>query len=623
MGAIQHYGWLGTINEFLNIPEESLRTALEEHHKLCMNMDSSASQIVAWRNCIKTLKKQLSILSMKYPKVSSWAIIFEYELPRERGRRPDVIILSDKDIFILEFKDREKSREGFIDQVSAYARDIQNYQSESHDKYVHPILILTFSKDSMFQYNNVWVTSPSDLIELLTNVIDFNTVNELSIDSLKWVNADYAPLPSLVSAARLIFQNERLPQIKRAHSAGILETIEELVKIAQQSQNNNEMHLALVTGVPGAGKTLVGLQFVYTNYFNDKDDHRSAVFLSGNGPLVKVLQHALKSNVFVQDVHGFLKQYGGNNDAKPDEHIWIYDEAQRAWDGERVREKRGHGASEPEDFLRLGERMESWALMVGLIGEGQEIHLGEEAGLKQWNDAISQMKKQWIVHCPGKIASIFSNAKQVCVNDKLDLTISLRSHIAEDVQLWVKQVLDGNLIEAVSTSKKVHNQGFEMYVTRDLEEAKEYALDRYADELDKRYGYLASSKAKNLSKYGIPNEYQVTQNMKVGPWYNDEPDSKKSCCQFNDAATEFSCQGLELDFPIVGWGDDLTWNGKQWASKPQPRSKAHNPHQLRVNSYRVLLSRGRDGFVIFVPDERTMDATYNALLGAGVHNLGS
>jgi DUF2075 family protein len=588
-----------------------------------MNMGADLSQITAWRNSIKNLKQQLPILLAKYPKVSNWAIIFEYELPRERGRRPDVIILSDEDIFIIEYKDREKSRIGFIDQVSAYARDIKNYQAESHDKKIHPILQLTFSKDSMFKYDDVWVSSPLDLIELLTNIINFNTIKELSIDPLKWANADYAPLPSLVSAARTIFHNERLPQIKRAHSAGIQDTIDELVKIAKQSQNNKEMHLALVTGVPGAGKTLVGLQFVYTNYFGDVDNHRSAVFLSGNGPLVKVLQHALKSNVFVQDVHGFLKQYGGNNSTKPEEHIWVYDEAQRAWDGERVREKRGHGASEPEDFLRLGERMESWALMVGLIGEGQEIHLGEEAGLKQWNEAIAQMKNPWIVHCPGKIANIFSNAKQVCVNDKLDLTISLRSHLAEDVQLWVKQVLDGKLIDALSTSNKVHNQGFEMYVTRDLEEAKEYALDRYTGELDKKYGYLASSKAKNLSKYGIPNEYQVTQNMKVGPWYNDEPNSQKSCCQFNDAATEFSCQGLELDFPIVGWGDDLIWNGKQWSSKPQPRSKAHNPHQLRVNSYRVLLSRGRDGFAIFIPNERTLDATYNALIAAGVHSLSS
>src|SRR5262249_32903497 len=214
--------------------------------------------------------------------------------------------------------------------------------------------------------DGVAVVGPSDVGHTIAQYA--SKAATTPIDPATWLSSDYAPLPTLVGAARTIFKHEPLPQIRRAQSAGIPETVAELIRIADEAQARGELHLALVTGVPGAGKTLVGLQFVYSNHF--EGDHRSAVFLSGNGPLVKVLQHALRSSVFVQDVHGFLKTYGGKARRQPEEHIWVYDEAQRAWDAERVREKRGHGASEPEDFLRLSTRMNGWALTVGLIGEG-------------------------------------------------------------------------------------------------------------------------------------------------------------------------------------------------------------------------------------------------------------
>ena len=542
--------------------------------------------------------------------------MFEYELPRERGRRPDVALLVGGTVLVLEFKDYRAPLRAHIDQVAAYARDLRHYHAASHRAKVVPILVLTGSTDPPATDGDVTIVGPGDLAGVVADAVAGDS--GAPIDPAAWIASDYAPLPTLVAAAGTIFQHEPLPQIRRAHSAGIPETIAELIRIADGAQAKRELHVALVTGVPGAGKTLVGLQFVYSNHF--EGDRRAAVFLSGNGPLVKVLQHALKSSVFVQDVHGFLKTYGGNGGRRPEEHIWVYDEAQRAWDAERVRGKRGHGASEPEDFLRLGTRMNGWAMMVGLIGEGQEIHLGEEAGLGQWNDAIAAVGGGWTVHCPAKLAPLFPKAT-VLAADELDLTTSLRSHLAEDVQNWVRQLLDGDLGAAANTAEVVAGQGFDLYVSRDLEAAKAYVQERYAGNQDKRYGLLASSKAKDLECYGIRNGFNFTKVLREGPWYNDPPDSRFSCCALNDVATEFACQGLELDFPIVAWGSDLTWNGTEWQSPPRPRSQAHDPHRLRLNSYRVLLSRGRDGFVVFVPPEAQMERTYQALTESGLRVL--
>ena len=612
-------GWFGTIDAFLNAKAPEWLQHLCDHHLVCMNSSADDSQVLAWKSSYAALTAVLQQVRYHRPSAGEWTIIFEYELPRERGRRPDVVILAGTVVLVLEFKDFGQIFETHIDQVRAYARDLRHYHAASHHNLVEPVLVLTKATSLLSERDDVTVAGPDQLSAVLVRFAD--VLGGPPIEPGVWLAADYAPLPSLVTAARSIFEHEPLPQIRRAHSAGIPGTIATLVDIAKQAQARGERHLALVTGVPGAGKTLVGLQFVYENHFQVADAERSAVFLSGNGPLVKVLQHALKSTVFVQDVHGFLKQYGGQNGRVPEEHIWVYDEAQRAWDAQRVNDKRGHSTSEPEDFLRIGERMNSWALMVGLIGEGQEIHLGEEAGLTQWNHAIASMSQPWIVHCPGKVSHQFGAADHVEPSDSLDLTNTLRSHLADDVQLWVRHLLEGDLAAAAGAAQRVKHDGFDIYVTRSLEIAKNYVIQRYIGNQDKRYGLIASSKAKNLAKWDIKNEYNFTKNLREGKWYNDPPHSRFSCCQLHDVATEFACQGLELDFPIVSWGSDLLWTGAAWASPPQRRSQAKNPHQLRINSYRVLLTRGRDGFVIFVPPEPTMDSTYEALAAAGLQTL--
>lgn len=373
-----------------------------------------------------------------------------------------------------------------------------------------------------------------------------------------------------------------------------------------------------MTGVPGAGKTLLGLQFVYTTSFSDAN--RPAVLLSGNGPLVEVLQNALKSKVFVQPVHGFLKQYGGNRAKLPSERIWVYDEAQRAWDSERVREKRGHDYTEHQDFIRLGDGTLDWAMILSLIGEGQEINVGEEGGLALWRDAIIESKNGWVVHCPSHIAQLFDGF-DVRVNETLNLTTSLRSHRAGDLHQWVRATLDGRLSEAAKYVPELKDAAFNLYVTRDIDDARTYVRARYADEPNRRYGLLGSSKAKHLAKYGLHTDWMITKSFRPGPWYNDPVSSPKSSCALLETATEFSCQGLELDFAIVGWDDDLLWDGMQWQTGRRPHKAAKDARQLRINSYRVLLTRGRDGMIIFVPPVSSLDSTYDALLMSGAESL--
>ena len=581
--SLQPCGWHGTIEDFLSVSEDRWLTALEGYLQRHLREPASASQINAWKSSFQVLQVELKKLGQANPSVLNWAIIFEYELPRERGRRPDVLLLGPGTIYVLEFKDFTTILQAHIDQVDAYARDIKFYHAASHDFDVVPILLLTQARFLRQKHEQVAVISPDELVHCIIG--SSGSADKSLISATLWLSADYAPLPSLVAAARTLFRREPLPQIRRAQSAGIPNTVAHLLEIARQAKASGERHLALVTGVPGAGKTLVGIQLVYENSLDKEVSDQSAVFLSGNGPLVKVLQHALKNKIFVQDVLGFLQQYGGEKTGTPKEHIWIFDEAQRAWDSEQSARKRETYASEPEDFLKLGERMNSWAMLVALIGEGQEIHIGEEAGLIQWNDALGKMNQSWTVHCPQKIATIFPHASRVVPNDKLDLTMTLRSHLAEDVAAWVELLIGENPVLAREKMSRIYAQGFDIYLTRDLDLAKNYVRQRYEGQEDKRFGLIASSKATNLEEYEIHVNFQYTKNLRVGEWYNDPPTSHWSCCELHDVATEFQCQGLELDYPIVGWGRDLRWVDDKWKTpRTTSRNQAKDPHRLRMNS---------------------------------------
>jgi Uncharacterized conserved protein (DUF2075) len=609
----QTHAWSGTARQLLDTPKSMIEEALDAHLKSLLNRHAAGTQVDAWSEEIEVLRTSFRDLAIARPDALRWGIVLEYELPLEGGRRPDVILTVPNKVIILEFKQDLRINRAYLDQTYAYARDISEYHSKSHELEVVPILVPTKSQQLVDEQDGVRIVSPDRLAAILTEIDDADPINFED-----WLKGDYAPLPTLIQAARMIFQNERLPSIKRAESLGVGEAVTELQKIAKMSEQNNEKSLAFVSGVPGAGKTLVGLRYVYESSSNTAN----SIFLSGNKPLVEVLRDALKAKAFVRDLHSFIKSYGVTEKV-PSQRIIVFDEAQRAWDAEHMGVKNNVHFSEPELLIRIGEKIDNWANLVGLIGHGQEINSGEEAGIEGWNAALESDSaiSKWKIYVPSRFSKSFPN-KDVTVVERLDLNKSLRSRRAEDLHEWVSQVLEGHLSSASVIAQKIFHSGFKINLTRNLDEAREFIRLLYSDEPGKRYGILASSKDTCLPTYGIMNGFQDTQRIKYARWYNNPAGEEGSSNNLQDVVTEFGCQGLEVDCALVAWGNDLLWDGNNWQMrKLRPKFKQHDPLGLRKNSYRVLLTRSRDEMVIFVPPEERFDSTEMALLAAGARVL--
>jgi hypothetical protein len=361
-------GWQGTVDSYLKSTARDVVDRLRTFVGEDLNLPIDRSQIDVWHATDSYLRRELSAFVDTIGSSARWKVVLEYALVRERGRRPDAIILDSGRIFVIEFKSRFGDLTAGADQVRAYARDLSCYHRDSHDRSVLPILALPDSIERHLCCHGIPVIGVDGLHTYLSAYASNPAGQEILLD--EWLKAEYEPLPSLVHAARLIFANEALPQIRRAKSAGIPQALRALEALTVQAKQSATRHIAFITGVPGAGKTLVGLQFVYSSHIIQHLTDRPAVFLSGNGPLVKVLQHALKNSIFVRDVHGFLRSYGGHSTRTPSENIYIFDEAQRAWDTEAVQDKRGTPFSEPEDFVRIGGKVPDWAVLVALNRSG-------------------------------------------------------------------------------------------------------------------------------------------------------------------------------------------------------------------------------------------------------------
>jgi hypothetical protein len=272
-------------------------------------------------------------------------------------------------------------------------------------------------------------------------------------------------------------------------------------------------------------------------------------------------------------------------------------------------------------------------VVVGLIGGGQEIHVGEEAGTVQWAEAIKASSKsdQWTVHGPASLLETFAGIAYKA-DSSLNLDKSLRSHLSEDLHKYVAGIVSNPPTTATSQAslaRTLADEGYDLRITRDLEIAKTYLRDRYADTPDARFGIIASSRDKDLIRFGVMNDFQSTKVLRYGPWYGDDEGQagSRSCRLLRDCVTEFGAQGLELDAALLAWGTDFTLDGDRWSidrSRGYKRGgpKVRDPWQLRANAYRVLLTRARDATVVFVPPLNELDGAYDYLLGAGFRVLG-
>ncbi|WP_025614844.1 DNA/RNA helicase domain-containing protein [Cellulophaga baltica] len=591
-----------SIKSFLSEEVSIWGERLKEHIIACMGEKANYSQKKAWFDSHQILKTQLIKISNK---AQDAKIIFEYELPRERGRRPDVLILSGNNLLVIEFKGYSTENLAQIDQVKHYARDLKNYHEKSHNLNIVPFLVLTATKETNKVIDSVNIISGDILGQTLAGYVSEGFTN-----MTEWYYSEYAPLPNLIQSAQLIFKENRFPQIKKANSAGIPQALKELSYIVSKAEQNNSHHLVLISGVPGAGKTLVGIQFVFESH--KKDIKQKAVLLSGNGPLVNVLQSSLDNKNFVQAVHGFLKEYAHSTQL-PSENVLIYDEAQRAWDSEKVAQSKRVGSnSEPTDLISIGNK-KAHCVIIGLIGEGQEIHLGEESGLRLWSDALTNSSKSWNIHCPTKFIPYFEN-NSVEENDVFNLTTSLRTHQTISLQNWVGYLLENNLEALQRSTSQLSEEDYPIYITRNLTFAKNYLRQKYVGEEAKTYGIIASSKSRILPKYNVYNDFNSTKAFTPAQYYVDK-NNPAYCKNLNTVVTEFACQGLELDMPIVAWDIDFVYNGKWIDTFPNKKAKASL--KLRKNSYRVLLTRGRDGMIIFVPDDVKLNTTFEFLVNNG------
>lgn len=618
--------------------------------KLALNNDFTLIQAQrgAWVSEIQILSKVLAPYS--------GSIYFEYSIPR-MGRRIDVLLLIKSVIFVIEFKVGESDFTSYaIDQVWDYALDLKNFHETSHEQYIAPILLATEAKHAD---PVIAVTPQNDKLlfpiksneTLLGSVIEtvLNFADGNDIDCFQWEGGRYCPTPTIIEAAMALYNNHSVAEISRSDASAInlSKTSEAIATVIRKSRECSQKSICFVTGVPGAGKTLVGLN-VATKHI-DKSDDLYSVFLSGNGPLVAILREALARDkvrrakesgerikkgevmsevkMFVQNVHHFRDDCLLHQGRPPIEHVAIFDEAQRAWNLEQtsafMRRKKNtpdFKHSEPEFLISCLNRHSDWAVIVCLVGGGQEINTGE-AGIGEWIESLNRSFPDWHIYISSRLTDSeygaenlmdsLKSRQNVAYQDALHLSVSMRSFRAEHVSLLVKQMLDLDVDAARQTHQRVKDK-YPIVISRDLGKAKQWLKNKARG--SERYGIVVSSQAERLKPHAI----DVKSPMDPIHWFLDGKDDVRSSYYLEDVATEFHVQGLELDWACVTWDADLRYSMNGWGhysfcGDRWNNIKKHERKQYLTNAYRVLLTRARQGMVIVVPEGDSNDHTRNPM----------
>ena len=637
---MERYYFADTIPNLLAQTPQQVMGALAQNSEFPVDL----TQRDAWLGQIAILKQQLAGMDGH--------LFFEYSIPR-MGRRVDVVALIGGVLFVIEFKVGESSFPSYaLDQVMDYALDLKNFHERSHTLPIVPILICTLAPDTACSF------AISEYDDQVTQPLPCNQRNlgmaisaglagtrpRGQILAEAWKSGGYHPTPTIVEAAMALYRGHNVADITR-NDAGenITTTTQTLDAVIGQASRLGQKSICFVTGVPGAGKTLVGLNLATKHI--DAENSLHSVFLSGNGPLVDILREALardkferaeqngekvkkgvaRSEVktFIQNVHHFRDDCLVDLTKPPLEHVVLFDEAQRAWNKEQtvdfMRRKKNRpdfDQSEPEFLISCMDRHPDWAVIVCLVGGGQEIHTGE-AGIGEWLRAVERSFRHWNVYIsPNLTDSEYRANEQIAkaagrlrvnTHPELHLATSMRSFRAENVSLLVKQLLDLDRADASKTLSAL-NAAYPIVLTRDLAKAKRWVRAKARG--SERYGLVVSSQAERLKPLAV----DVRVDINPIDWFLEGKQHVRSSYYLEDVATEFQIQGLELDWACVIWDADLRFDGNAWLHRSfrgnawQSINKPERQQYLK-NAYRVLLTRARQGMVIVVPEGDPADPT--------------
>ena len=663
---IKRYFYGNSIQGFLDDSQEQIIGELSMMHTSSFSLQGT--QTNAWMKEIELLKKIMPQF------VDRGHIYFEYTIPR-MGRRIDVVLLIDGVLLLLEFKAfNEEYTKADISQVWDYALDLKNFHEESHHRPIVPILVATdapFSAYDLKPYDDFVfypiLSNYNDLAQTINNALMCCEMKDYGDDAL-WAISRYAPTPTIIEAASALYNNHSVEDISRsdASAENLTKTCAAITEIIEKSKAEKFKAICFVTGVPGAGKTLVGLN-IATQQFAKND---VAVYLSGNGPLVSVLTEALARDkvqktkasggkitkkeatsevkTFIQMVHHyrdtclegtkvvdgrivaddayFLNPKNKEKSFVPVDHVVIFDESQRAWTKEQLvnfmKQKKNYPdfpSSEPEYLISCLDRHEDWAVVICLVGGGQEINTGE-AGISEWIESLNRQYKDWHVYisdrlhdaeyAAGRALELLEEQAHVEYESSLHLAVSMRSFRRENLSNFVLKVLDLDIEAAKEIYQTLNN--YPLVLTRSLDKAKRWLKEKARG--TERYGMVVSSHAYRLKPLAIDVRYKPD----VVHWFLDDETDVRSSFYLEDVATEFDVQGLELDWSCVVWDGDFRYTPNGWTHHSFVGSKWQNINMeerknFQKNAYRVLLTRARQGMIIVVPEGNPEDPTRNSV----------
>lgn len=640
-----------TVEEFLQAsPSEVLGDLVDGNRKFGFG-ELEGEAIDAWKEEIVCLKDQLAQLCNRLPEASRWGLLLEFPIPR-RQQRIDAVLLAGQLVYVLEFKSGASGAAWSSGrQVEDYALDLAYFHAPSHKSILIPVVVAPrlpyrLSHDLGSNVRSLASVPLEELASFLRETFQAEKHdNWAQISAQEWDEGAYEPVPTVIEAAMALYAGMSVREIARSHAGdeNLTSVTDFLLSAVRSAQERHEKIICFVTGIPGAGKTLAGLNLVHNRAIH-ADGRPASVFMSGNGPLVDILREALaidsacrndetlgkarkEVKTFVQNIHHFVKDNLDRPDSQtPYENAIVFDEAQRAWNGEQNRKKYKKRPSvwhvpEPEMVLSIMDRHKDWAAIVALVGGGQEIHDGE-AGLSEWGRALAKFPHWRVFVSPEALrggesvagAALFGGepvANQVDEERTLHLNVCIRSHQATELAKWVNSVLRSDDKAARELSTRFEQ--FPIVLTRDLQKAKEWLLRNARGE--RRCGLVASSGATRLRAFGIETSMAIREAYSYPHWFLKPRGDIRASYQLEVVATEFEIQGLELDLVGLCWGGDLIWDrlSKRWHPQQLSGNKWKDVKDSRAiyiqNKYRVLMTRAREGLVIWVPEGDSSDPT--------------